>query len=84
MKTTVILLALGLLVAVSSGKPTNPDDMVMKEEKLSDAEHYDADGHHDHQFDQEAFLGKDMAEEFAKLTPEESRRRLGYASMIKH
>ena len=77
MKTTATVLALGLLVAVCSSKPTNPNDMVMKEEKLSDAQHYDADGHHDHKFDQEAFLGKEMAEEFAKLTPEESRRRLG-------
>lgn len=77
MKTTIVVLTLGVLAARCFSKPTNPEDMVMKDEKLSDAEHYDADGHHDHKYDQEAFLGKEMAEEFARLTPEESRRRLG-------
>lgn len=77
MKTTIVVLALGVLTARCFSKPTNPEDMVMKDEKLSNAEHYDADGHHDHKYDQEAFLGKEMAEEFARLTPEESRRRLG-------
>lgn len=77
MKTPFIVLTLGVLAARCVSKPTNPDDMVMKDERLSEAEHYDTDGHHDHKFDQEAFLGKEMAEEFAKLTPEESRRRLG-------
>lgn len=77
MKTPIFVLVLGLLAVRCSSKPTNPDEMVMTDEKLSDAQHFDGDGHHDHRYDQEAFLGKDMAEEFAKLTPEESRRRLG-------
>ena len=77
MNTPIFVLALGLLVVGCFSKPTNPDEIVMTDEKLSDARHYDGDGHHDHRYDQEAFLGKEMADEFAKLTPEESRRRLG-------
>lgn len=39
---------------------------------LSDKQHYDEDSEHDH----EAFLGKEKAAEFDKLTHEEAKRRL--------
>jgi len=43
---------------------------------LSDAEHT-KEGVHNAEFDHQAFLGKDEAEVFDKLSPEESKKRLG-------
>jgi hypothetical protein len=44
---------------------------------LSDEEHYVGDGHeHNREYDHEAFLGEDEAQEFDQLTPEESKLRL--------
>lgn len=42
---------------------------------LSDAKH-DADDEHSPDYDHEAFLGKEEAQEFDQLTPEESKSRL--------
>ena len=45
---------------------------------LSDQEHYVGNGHdHNDDFDHEAFLGKEQAERFDQLAPEEAKRRLG-------
>lgn len=43
---------------------------------LSEQEHF-IDGEHNPKYDHEAFLGEE-AKQFDDLTPEESRRRLGY------
>ena len=45
---------------------------------LSQQEHFDDEkGEHNPQFDHEAFLGADQAKFFEKLSPEESKKRLG-------
>ena len=45
---------------------------------LSEDEHYPGDGHdHNAQYDHEAFLGKEQADRFDQLSPEEAKRRLG-------
>ena len=48
---------------------------------LSDEKHYEGDdeeeGDHNPDFDHEAFLGKEEAQSFDSLSPEESQRRLG-------
>ena len=45
-------------------------------QNLSDQDHL-VNGVHNYEYDHEAFLGKDMEEQFHKLKPEESKRRLG-------
>ena len=57
--------------------------------KLSDKEHYtDLDNdnkfEHNSDYDHEAFLGKDEADSFKTLTPEESKLRLGYNYKFTH
>jgi len=47
---------------------------------LSEHEHY-IEGNHNAEYDHEAFLG-DEATQFDDLTPEESKRRLGWAKWI--
>jgi len=42
----------------------------------SDEKHFDEHGHHNADYDHEAFLGEDEAMEFKQLTPEESKERL--------
>ena len=45
---------------------------------MPDVPHYeDYDNEHNSEYDHEAFLGKDEANEFEKLPPEEAKRRLG-------
>lgn len=44
--------------------------------ELSDKEHFENE-HHNPEYDHEAFLGEE-AKTFDQLTPEESKRRLGY------
>ena len=48
--------------------------------ELSETPHFDDDHdhHHNAQYDHEAFLGRDESEQFDKLTPEESKHRLGW------
>ena len=62
----------------------NPNDKKshVVNKKLSDLEHEDNDGHHNPEFDHEAFLGKEDAQKFDSLSPEESKRRLGFAEQI--
>lgn len=47
---------------------------------LSEQEHF-IDGEHNPKYDHEAFLGEE-AKQFDDLTPEESRRRLGYVHKL--
>lgn len=74
------LLLLLLLRHWALGKPS-PDagphgqDRVHHGTPLSEAPHDDAHGNF--QYDHEAFLGRDVAKEFDKLSPEESQARLG-------
>ena len=44
---------------------------------VSDKEH-EINGEHNYDYDHEAMLGKEEAEEFDQLSPEESKERLGY------
>lgn len=46
-------------------------------QNLSDRDHI-VNGLHNYEYDHEAFLGKDMEEQFLRLKPEESKRRLGW------
>ena len=47
---------------------------------LSDEHHFEGK-EHNLQYDHEAFLGKEEAKEFDKLSPEESKRRLGLVTI---
>jgi Ca2+-binding EF-hand superfamily protein len=73
----VVFLLCVTLATYSLGKPTVSDSKKAQGDKLSDAQHYTEGGKHDHTYDHEAFLGKERADQFKELTPEESRRRLG-------
>ncbi|XP_068959461.1 reticulocalbin-3 isoform X1 [Petaurus breviceps papuanus] len=76
---SLLLLGLGLDKG-AWGKPP-PDagvplsSRVHQQAPLSEAKHDDAHG--DFQFDHEAFLGREAAQEFDQLSPEESKARLG-------
>ena len=48
---------------------------------LSDEPHYSPEAKHNPDYDHEAFLGKEQAERFDQLPPEEARRRLGCVCM---
>jgi len=54
-----------------------PKDRVVKEEVLSNEEHFKTDDEHNPEYDHEAFLGKEGARAFEELSPDESRKRLG-------
>ena len=56
------------------GKPTLRKDRVHHEPELARPANED---NQSHQFDHEAFLGKEEATTFDQLTPEESKDRLG-------
>ena len=64
-------LLLGLLFFLVGAIPTERD---RGPKDLSDKQHYD--GEHNVEYDHEAFLGKEQAAEFDKLTHEEAKRRL--------
>ena len=44
---------------------------------FTDQEHYNPQREHNPEYDHEAFLGEEQAHEFNKLSPRESKRRLG-------
>lgn len=67
-----VFLALGLAVPPQEKRVHHQRD-------LSDHAHDDA---HGHQYDHEAFLGKEEAKTFDQLTPEESKARLGYRAVL--
>nr|BAV37859.1 calumenin [Dugesia japonica] len=63
-----LLLCLCLFVSVLSGSTRQRD--------LSDVEHHSDAEIHDLNYDHKAFLGKEEAERYSELTPEESKNRL--------
>ena len=66
----------GFLLAIAAAavaKPNSPDERVHQEKPLSDKSH---DDHTDFGYDHDAFLGGKQAEDFNKLSPEESKTRL--------
>lgn len=79
---TVLLLELNLVNCIAVPHIHHSKDKLMKENEIHgaysprDQNHY-KDGEHRNDFDHEAILGsKNEAEEFDKLTPAESKRRL--------
>ena len=82
-KYFVVFVLFAVVATLSLAKPAKSDSktQTVQGEKLSDAQHYSNDGEHDHSYDHEAFLGKERADQFKQLTPEESRRRLGYVTL---
>lgn len=69
------LIAITLSSAIP--KPGEGKNRVVDKD-LSDQKHFDGDDHdHNKEYDHEAFLGKDEAQTFDQLTPEESKNRLG-------
>ncbi|XP_037616656.1 calumenin-A [Sebastes umbrosus] len=67
------LMCFVLCVVYGSSKPTEKG-RVHEEVPLSNLDH---DDEKDHEYDHEAFLGKEQAKIFDKLPPQESKRRLG-------
>lgn len=75
MRTLLFLgISATLLIAVFGGPTEHGKRGPPKD--LSDEEHYDGGNEHNPEYDHEAFLGKETAQEFDKLSPEESKRRL--------
>lgn len=74
-----MLLSLGfaclLIIGSAFAIPKESEKRVLDND-LSHSEHFE-DGHHNPQYDHEAFLGEDQAKTFDQLSPEESTRRLG-------
>ncbi|KAF6027535.1 calu [Bugula neritina] len=71
----IVLLSLLLNGVLSSIIPENHDRRSQVKD-LSDLEHQ-LKGGHNAEYDHEAFLGKEKAHEFDRLTPEQSKQRLG-------
>eukprot|EP00794_Sanderia_malayensis_P018123 gene18123-19933_t len=71
LKKVFFLLLIGAVVFATP----KPKDRTIKDEELSTEEH-SKDGEHNKEYDHEAFLGKDEAEKFDDLTPEQSKERL--------
>ena len=72
-----LLFVLSLLIIVVNGGPTKENHRKRGPKDLSDEEHYNAKtNEHNPEYDHEAFLGKEEAEEMQHLSPEEQRRRL--------
>ncbi|XP_033751878.1 calumenin-like isoform X1 [Pecten maximus] len=75
MKLLSVCLILVLMVVVYCSAIPKPGDKRVHETKLSDLPH-DDDNEHNEDYDHEAFLGKDDAQDFDDLSPEESKERL--------
>lgn len=72
-----LLLALSLLIIVVNGGPTKENRRKRGPVDLSEEEHYNSKtNEHNAEYDHEAFLGKEEAEEMQHLSPEEQKRRL--------
>ena len=71
-----LLISVVILIAFSRPSDTrSPKSRADAAGRLSDVEHH-VDGEHNHQYDHEAFLGKEEAKTFDQLSPEESKERL--------
>jgi len=79
----LILVISLLVISVYPAKIPNEDEgRVHHDHKLSDQDHYvdtnnDKKMEHNVDYDHDAFLGKEEAEKFKTLSPEESKERLG-------
>ena len=69
------LLVSSLLLASTSFAVPAKEKRVHRHGDLSDHPHTDPT---DHQYDHEAFLGKEESKTFDQLTPEESKAKLAY------
>ncbi|XP_026862714.1 reticulocalbin-1 isoform X2 [Electrophorus electricus] len=74
MDVLCILCFLSLCSCLAYGKPTLRKERIRHDSELSRQPHED---NKSHQYDHEAFLGKEDAKTFDQLSPEESRERLG-------
>jgi len=74
-----LALLLVLLSPLDAGVISKPESINSPHEhKLSEKEHYGADEkHHNADYDHDAFLGREEAQTFDELSPEESKERLG-------
>jgi len=62
---------------IGAGVISKPESVnAPHEHKLSEKEHFGGDDHHNNDYDHDAFLGKDEAQTFDELSPEESKQRL--------
>ncbi|CAF0758278.1 unnamed protein product [Brachionus calyciflorus] len=82
MKFLIISVVLVVSIFLSNCSVLNKDEERTHTHKLSEEAHYkDTNGdkvfEHNVDYDHEAFLGKEEAEKFKALTPEESKERLG-------
>ncbi|XP_065911417.1 calumenin-like [Dysidea avara] len=77
MRLVLAAVLLGYCLAVPTDQHTSSKDMEQKQPDLSNQQHYSPEREHNPQYDHEAFLGEEQAHEFTKLTPAESKRRLG-------
>ncbi|CAG0885660.1 unnamed protein product [Cyprideis torosa] len=79
-RIALVLVALSLSLCVSGAvlmtNEKHGNERVVTEKPLSEHKHFEEGGLHDPDYDHEAFLGED-ADDFASLTPEESKERLG-------
>lgn len=71
--TLIVLSIYGVVLCIPNRNELKDNPI---ENDLKTTKHYDA-GHHNTQYDHEAFLGKNEAKEYDKYSPEESQRRLG-------
>lgn len=77
MKREFVVLTLFLTFITASAVPKHEEGA----ERVLDhdfTQHIGGGEEHSKQYDHEQFLGEDQAKSFDQLTPEESRRRLGY------
>jgi len=73
---TSVLLAF-LLPHIHAGVISKPESINSPHEhKLSEKEHFGTDENHNADYDHDAFLGRDEAQTFDELSPEESKKRL--------
>ncbi len=73
----VLFVAPHLIISKAvAGEEEDHSNRVLHGKDLSDKEHYHG-GEHDEDYDHDAFLGHDEAQEFENLSPEESMERLG-------
>lgn len=83
MKVSVALISLLVLptliisAALGSEAPKKAHDRVVHTKEFSDHAHYDDEGEHEEDYDHDAFLGEELSDEFDRLDPDESVRRLG-------
>jgi len=70
-KSALLIVLIASVVFATPAKK----DRVIKDEELSTQEH-EKDGGHNKEYDHEAFLGKEEADKFDELTPEQSKERL--------